>query len=369
MIPFLDLKKQYKMIRSEILESITTVLDGGSFVLGPAVEEFESKFGRFTDSKSVVAMNSGTSALHLGLLAAGVEHGDEVITVPHTFVATVSSILYTGAKPVFVDIDPDSYTMDPDKLEAAITNKTKVIVPVHLYGQPADMGPIMEIARKHNLIVMEDAAQAHGAEYQGKRCGSIGHLAGFSFYPGKNLGAYGEGGALTTNDSNIAKRARMLRDWGQEKKYHHVMVGYNARMEAIQGAVLSVKMKYIDDWTERRREIANRYNNELAEAKKIILPKIYRDRKHVYHIYCVLVQDRENFMKYLLNEGVGSGIHYPFPIHLLEGYSFLGYSAGQFPVAERVASQCVSIPMYPEMTDSMIESVIAAILKYENSDQ
>jgi dTDP-4-amino-4,6-dideoxygalactose transaminase len=366
MIPFLDLKKQYQSIRDEVILSVTEVLDSGAYVLGPAVEKFESEFGAYTQCEFAVAMNSGTSALHMGLLAAGIGPGDEVITVPHTFVATVSSILYTGAKPVFVDIDPHSYTLDPSLLEAAITSRTKAIVPVHLYGQPADMDPIMDIAAKHNLVVMEDAAQAHGAEYKGKRCGSIGHLAGFSFYPGKNLGAYGEGGALTTNDGSIARKSKMLRDWGQEKKYHHVMVGYNARMEGIQGSILSVKMKYIEAWTEARRNIANLYNERLNGLTKVVLPKSFEDRRHVYHIYCVLVEDREKFMKFMADEGVGTGIHYPFPVHLLEGYSFLGYSKGQFPISERVANQCVSIPMYPEMTSEMIDAVVAALWKYEN---
>jgi len=311
MIPFLDLKKQYQSIRDEVILSVTEVLDSGAYVLGPAVEKFESEFGAYTQCEFAVAMNSGTSALHMGLLAAGIGPGDEVITVPHTFVATVSSILYTGAKPVFVDIDPHSYTLDPSLLEAAITSRTKAIVPVHLYGQPA-------------------------------------------------------GGALTTNDGSIARKSKMLRDWGQEKKYHHVMVGYNARMEGIQGSILSVKMKYIEAWTEARRNIANLYNERLNGLTKVVLPKSFEDRRHVYHIYCVLVEDREKFMKFMADEGVGTGIHYPFPVHLLEGYSFLGYSKGQFPVSERVANQCVSIPMYPEMTSEMIDAVVAALWKYEN---
>ncbi len=367
MIPFLDLKQQYQSIKPEIMAAIEKVLDSGQFVLGDEVKQFENEFAAFSQAKHGIGMNSGTSALHLALLACGVGPGDEVITVAHTFVATVAAIRYIGAHPILVDIDPESYTLDPTKLEAAITPKTKAIMPVHLYGQPADMDPILEIAKKHNLFVIEDSAQAHGAEYKGRRCGSMGDMSGFSFYPGKNLGAYGEGGLVTTQSDELAQKLRMLRDWGQEKKYHHVMVGFNARLEGIQGAILRVKLPLLEGWTEARRAVAKRYDAELAGLKHVVLPKAYSDRRHVYHIYAVRVKDRDGFMKFMSDEGVGTAIHYPFAIHTLGGYSDMGFKVGDFPVAEQVASEVVSIPMFPEMTDEMVVAVIAAVKKYDAS--
>ena len=367
MIPFLDLKTQYRAIRSEILEAVTATLDSGTFVLGPEVAAFEEAFAPYAGSSHAVGVNSGTAALQLALVAAGIGPGDEVITVPHTFVATVAAILYLGARPVLVDVDPASYTLDPSCLEAAIGPRTKAIIPVHLYGQPADMDPIMEIARRRGLIVVEDAAQAHGAEYKGRRCGGIGDLAAFSFYPGKNLGAYGEGGAVTTNREDFARTLRMLRDWGQETKYEHKLLGYNARLESIQASVLRVKMRHIDRWTAARRSIAERYDAGFAGLRHVLPPAIDPDRRHVFHIYAVRVRDRQRFMTFLGGEGVGTAIHYPFPVHTLEGYRTLGYHAGDFPVAERVASEVVSLPMFPEMTDGMVDAVIAAVRKYDAS--
>lgn len=367
MIPFLDLKTQYRSIRAEILDAVTATLDSGSYILGPEVKAFEESFAAYCQAKHSIGVNSGTAALQLALEAAGVKAGDEVITVAHTFVATVAAIMYLGARPVLVDIDADSYTLDPTKLEAAITERTKAIMPVHLYGQPADMDPILEIARRHRLIVVEDAAQAHGAEYKGRRCGSIGDLAGFSFYPGKVLGAYGEGGAITTSSDELARTLRMLRDWGQETKYHHQILGHNARLEALQGAILRVKMKHIDTWTEQRRSIAARYEEHLAGLGTVKIPRTYPDRRHVFHIYAVRVRDRDGFMEFLANEGVGTAIHYPFAVHTLEGYRSLGYAMGDFPVAEQVAAEVVSIPMFPEMTDEMVRDVITAVRKYDAS--
>jgi dTDP-4-amino-4,6-dideoxygalactose transaminase len=361
MVPFLDLKTQYLQIREEILAAVTKVLDSTQFVLGSEVKALEEEYAAYVGAKAGIGVNSGTSALHLALLAGGVKPGDEVITVPHTFVATVAAIRYIGAKVVFVDIDPDSYTLDPGSLEAAIGPKTKAIMPVHLYGQPADMDPILEAAKRHGVLVVEDAAQAHGAKYKGRGCGSMGDLAGFSFYPGKNMGAYGEGGMVTTSNADYARTIRMLRDWGQEKKYHHDILGFNARMEGIQGAVLRVKLKYLEQWTENRRRVARQYDESLADAGHIVLPKNYADRRHVYHIYAVRVKDREGFMKHLADKGVQSAIHYPFAVHTLKGYADLGYVAGDFPVAERVASEVVSLPMYPEMTPEMVQTVIAAV--------
>lgn len=361
MVPFLDLKTQYLEIKPEILRAIEQVLDRTQFVLGSEVKAFEEEFAAYCGVKHGIGVNSGTSALHLALLAAGIGPGDEVITVPLTFVATVAAIVYTGAKPVLVDIHPDSCTMDPAKIEAAITPRTKAILPVHLYGQPADMDPILAIARRRHLLVIEDMAQAHGAEYKGRRCGSIGDLAGVSFYPGKNLGAYGEGGMALTPQDEFARTVRMLRDWGQEKKYQHVLKGFNARMEGIQGAVLRVKLKYLESWIKLRRAHARQYDQGLADSPEVVLPKTYPERRHVYHIYAVRVKRRDDFIKFLGERGIQTGIHYPFAIHQLPAYADLGNKPGDFPVAEQVAAEVVSLPMYPELTDEMIAEVVAAV--------
>lgn len=361
MVPFLDLKTQYLAIKPDIMKAIESVLDSTQFVLGPEVQAFEEEFAAYCGVKHALGVNSGTSALHLALLAAGVGPGHEVITVPHTFVATVAAIGYTGARPVLVDIDPDSYTMDPARLEAAITPRTRAIMPVHLYGQPADMDPILGIARSRGLTVIEDTAQGHGALYKGRRCGSMGDLAGVSFYPGKNLGAYGEGGAVLTNNDAYARTIRMLRDWGQEKKYQHVLKGFNARMEGIQGAVLRVKLKHLEAWTESRRAHAAHYQRLLADCHGIILPQAYPDRRHVYHIYAVRVKRRDAFMKFLLDRGIHTGIHYPFAVHMLPAYADLGKKRGDFPEAEKAADEVVSLPMYPEMTKKMVAEVTAAV--------
>src|SRR6202008_2312423 len=285
-VPYLDLKKQYQSIKPEIDAAIARVLDSCQFVLGSEVAAFERDFATYSGTTECIALNSGTSALHLALLAAGVGAGDEVITVPFTFVASVAAVLYAGAKPVLVDIDPRSFTIDPSAIEAAITPRTKAILPVHLYGQPADMDPIMEAARRHNLVVIEDAAQAHGAKYKGRAVGSIGDMACFSFYPGKNLGAYGEGGAVTTSNAEYARTVRMLRDWGQDRKYHHVLRGFNYRMEGFQGAILRVKLRHLDSWTEARRTIVSKYNQLLADSG-MELPTQMPWARHVYHVYTV----------------------------------------------------------------------------------
>lgn len=360
-VPFLDLGTQYRGIKAEIMSAIERTLDSTQFVLGPEVRAFEDDFARFSGAAHCVGVNNGTSALQLALLAVGVKPGDEVITVPHTFVATVAAIGYVGAAPVFVDIDPESYTMDPRQIEAAITPRTRAIMPVHLYGLPADMDAIMAIAKRHGVPVIEDAAQAHGAEFRGRRCGSIGDAAGFSFYPGKNLGAYGEGGAVTTNAESVLRTVRMLRDWGQEQKYHHVMKGFNARLEGLQGAVLRVKLQYLELWTEARRAHAGAYDQGLAELDRVHLPRTYPERRHVYHIYAVRVADRDGFMRYLAKHGVHTGIHYPVPVHLLQAHSDLGYRPGAFPVAERVAAEVVSLPMFPEMTSEQVERVVEVV--------
>jgi len=362
-VPFVDLKQQYLSIKDEVLPAVAKVFESTQFALGKEVAAFEEEFAAFCGVEHAVGVNSGTSALHLALLAAGVGPGDEVITVPFTFVATVAAIEYTGATPVFVDIDPVTYTMDPAQIEAAMTPRTKAILPVHLYGHPADMDPILETARRHGLTVIEDAAQAHGAEYQGRRCGSMGDLACFSFYPGKNLGAYGEGGLVTTNQPEFARKMRMLRDWGAEKKYQHVLKGFNYRMEGVQGAILRIKLRYLEAWTEARRAHAAVYSEILAETG-LVLPTEIAGNRHVYHIYPVLTAQRQEFMASLNAQGVQTGIHYPIPVHLLPAYADLNYSAGEFPVSESVAEQEVSLPMFPELSAAQIEAVMQAAMEF-----
>ncbi|MFN8478685.1 MAG: DegT/DnrJ/EryC1/StrS family aminotransferase [Kouleothrix sp.] len=367
MIPFVDLKAQYQSIKDEVNAAVLSVLESSQFVLGSSVAAFEEQFAAYTETHYAMGVNTGTSALHLALLAAGVGRGDEVITTPFTFIATVSAIDYTGAKPVFVDINPASFTIDPAGIEAAITPRTKAILPVHLYGQPADMDPILAIARKHNLIVIEDAAQAHGAEYHGRRVGSIGDLGCFSFYPGKNLGAYGEGGAVTTNNPEFARRVRVLRDWGAERRYYHDLKGFNYRLEGIQGAVLGVKMRYIEAWTEARRRHAARYDEQLASTA-VALPNACENRRHVYHIYAVRHAQRDALQSYLHDCGVSTGIHYPIPVHLQRAFAELGHTAGDFPHAEQAANEVLSLPMYPELQPQQQDVVIAALRNWPSNN-
>jgi dTDP-4-amino-4,6-dideoxygalactose transaminase len=360
-VPFVDLKSQYHGIKAEIDTAVISLLESTQFVLGGAVAAFEKDFAKYCACDQAIAVNSGTSALHLALLAAGVGPGDEVITVSMTFVATVAAVHYTGARPVLVDIDPATYTMDPAKIEAAITPRTKVILPVHLYGQCADMDPILEIARKHNLVVIEDACQAHGAEYKGRRAGSMGRMGCFSFYPGKNLGAYGEGGAVTTSNPEDNRFIRMMRDWGAEVKYQHVLKGYNYRMEGIQGAILRVKLPHLEAWTEARRAHGMRYNELLADSP-VVPPQVAAERRHVFHVYAVRTPRREALMQELQAKGIASGIHYPIPVHLLPAYADLEYKQGDLPETEKLAAEELSLPMFPEMTEAQIQEVVAAIL-------
>ena len=360
MVPFVDLKSQYHGIREEINAAVLGALESGQFVLGKDVVAFEEEFSAYSGAAYGMGVNSGTSALHLALLAAGVGPGDEVITVPFTFVATVAAIVYTGATPVFVDIDPSTYTMDVTQIESAITAKTKAILPVHLYGQPADMDPILEIAKRHGLVVIEDAAQAHGAEYKGRRVGSIGDLGCFSFYPGKNLGAYGEGGMVVTSNPEYARTIRMLRDWGAERKYEHVLKGYNYRLEGIQGAILRVKLRYLEAWTEARRANARLYMKLLADSD-LAMPQEARNTRHVFHVFAVLAEDRNALQQRLQADGIQTGIHYPIPVHLLPAYADLGYKQGQFPHSEYAANHELSLPMYPELTMAQIENVVEGV--------
>lgn len=367
-VPFLDLKQQYLGIKEEVLRAVSGVFESTQFVLGKEVAAFEEEFAAYCNVRYSIGVNNGTSALHLALLAGGVGPGDEVITVPLTFVATTAAIVYTGARPVFIDVNPVTYTMDPRRLEAAITPKTKAILPVHLYGQAADMDAISAIARRHNLLLIEDAAQAHGAEYEGRRCGSIGDLGCFSFYPGKNLGAYGEAGMVITNNPEFARKIRMLRDWGAEKKYEHLLKGFNYRMEGVQAAILRIKLRCLEEWTEARRLHAASYSR-ILEGSGLVLPFEMPGNRHVYHVYPILSVERQGLIESLASRGIQAGIHYPSSVHLLPAYSDLGYKVGDFPISERVASQEVSLPMFPELTNEQVWEVSRAVLEFQSTYQ
>jgi dTDP-4-amino-4,6-dideoxygalactose transaminase len=362
LIPFLDLKAQYQQIKPEIDAAVLQAIESMQLVLGPEVAAFEESFASYCGVKHCVAVNSGTSALHLALLAAGIGPGDEVITVSLTFVATTAAVLYTGATPVFIDVDPVTWTMDPGLIEAAITPRTKAILPVHLHGLMADMDPIMAVARHHKLVVIEDAAQAHGAEYKGRRAGAIGDLGCFSFYPGKNLGAYGEGGAVVTDQGEFARRISLLRDWGQEAKYDHILPGYNYRMDGIQGAVLNVKMNYIEAWTEARRAVAS-YYDRLLEKFPCSRPAPPPHSRHVYHVYAVGLAQREEARRVMQAAAIGIGIHYPVPVHLQRAYANLGYAAGDLPITELLTNQFLSLPIYAELQPEQVSEVVQKLKK------
>lgn len=362
----MDLKAQYASIKQEVDAAIQGVLENCQFTLGREVTAFENEFASYCGCAHGIGVNNGTSALHLALLAADIGAGDEVITVPFTFVASVAAIYYTGAKPVFVDIDPATYTIDVNAIEAAITPRTKAILPVHLYGQPADMDPIRRVANKHGLVIVEDAAQAHGAEYNGRRVGGLGDLGCFSFYPGKNLGAYGEGGMVVTSNDEFARKVRMLRDWGGEKKYQHVLKGYNMRLETLQAAVLRVKLRHLEAWTEGRRAAAARYNASFAKTA-VAVPIAPANVRHVYHIYATRSPCRETWHAKLQARGIATGIHYPTPVHLLPAYADLGYEAGAFPNAEQASNEVLSLPMYPELTSQMQAEVAEAVIALQSS--
>jgi dTDP-4-amino-4,6-dideoxygalactose transaminase len=361
MIPFLDIKAHYASIKGEIDAAVLGVLASGQYVLGDEVVRFEQEFADYCNVKHAIAVNTGTSALHLALLAAGIGPGDEVITVPFTFVATVSAICYTGARPVFVDVEPVTLTMDPAEIEAKITSRTRAIVPVHLYGQMADMDAIKAIADHYRIPIIEDACQAHGAQYKGDRAGSIGISGCFSFYPGKNLGACGEGGIVVTSSDDQAGTIRMLRDWGQEQRYHHLLKGFNYRMDAIQGAILRVKLRHLEVWTEARRAHARRYSSLLAGSADLMTPVEAADRRHVYHVYAIRSRDRDGLQRALSAEGIQSGLHYPIPVHLQKAHADLGYQAGDFPISEAAAREVLSLPIYPEMPAWHLDQVVAAL--------
>ncbi len=360
-VPYLDLGAQYRAIKSDIDAAVIGALESTQFILGPEVAAFEREFAGWCGASECVAVNSGTSALHLALLAYGIGPGDEVITVPFTFVATIAAIEYAGATPVLVDVEPRHLTMDPAKIEAAITTRTKAIMPVHLFGHPADMTPILAIARRHGLRVIEDAAQAHGASYQGRTCGSLGDAACFSFYPGKNLGAYGEGGALVTGDADVARTTRLLRSWGEERRYEHLLKGFNYRMDGIQGAILRVKLRHLDAWTEARRARAAEYRAALA-GTDVRVPEERVGDRHVYHVFAVRLAGRDEARARLDAAGVQTGVHYPIPVHLQPAYRNLGGRPGDFPVAEQAADEVLSLPIYPELTSEQV-SYVAGVLR------
>ena len=354
-VPFLDLKRQYAPLREEINAEIQWVLDNTAFILGPKAKAFEERFATLHNAKHCIAANSGTSAIHLALLAHGVGPGDEVVVPAMTFIATAWPVSYCGATPVFCDVRQDTGTLDPACLERAITPRTKAVLPVHLYGQPCDLAEIGDICKSRDLVMIEDCAQAHAAEYQGRRVGTFGAAGCFSFYPGKNLGAYGEGGAVVTNDDALAQTMRILRDQGQSQRYHHDMVGYNYRMEGIQAAVLGVKLKYIEEWNEQRRNAVRCYREGL---KGVTLPGQEKDRLHSCHLFVVRHKDRDRLLQEFKEKGIDCGLHYPRPLHLQQAYAGLGHAKGDFPQAEGWADQCLSLPLFPEITEAEISHVV-----------
>ncbi len=362
-IEFVDLQKQYQTYKPEFDEAIHAVLNKSNYILGEEVEKFEKDFATYCETKHCIGVASGTDALFLILKALEIGHGDEVITVSNTFIASALTISMAGATPVFVEMDEKTYNIDPQAIEAKITAKTKAIMPVHLYGQPAAMEELQAIAKKHNLYIVEDACQGHGSRYKGKRVGGIGNAAAFSFYPGKNLGAYGDGGAITTNDDDLAFKMRMLRNYGQKVKYHHLMKGFNSRLDTIQAAVLNVKLKYLDQWNSRRREIAQKYT-ELLSPLGIKTPFVSPDCEHIFHIYLIQVEKRDELMKYLGTQGITALIHYPVPIHMQEAYKELGYKKGDFPKTETYSEKILSLPMFAELTDEEVEYICSKIKEF-----
>ena len=363
-IPLVDLYAQYQAIKPDIDAALQRVIDNSSYILGPEVIAFEKNFAAFCGVNHAVGTDSGTAALHLALLLLEVGPGDEVITTTHTFVATAEVISLTGARPVFVEIDPRTYNLDPEKVKAAITPRTKVLMPVHLYGQTAEMDPLLELAKQHNLRVIEDAAQAHGAMYRGKPAGSLGDIGCFSFYPGKNLGAYGDGGMLVTNDAELADRARMLRNHGRREKYEHLLVGYGYRLDALQAAILDVKLSHLKKWNDQRRAHAE-YYTKLLSGLDVVTPFEPAHMYGVYHLYVIATAKRDALLQHLKTYGIEAGIHYPIPLHLQPVYRNLGYHSGDFPHAERAANQVLSLPMYPELTNDQIEYIVDKVREYQ----
>ncbi|MEO0202495.1 MAG: DegT/DnrJ/EryC1/StrS family aminotransferase [candidate division WOR-3 bacterium] len=362
-VPFLDLKRQAKFLKHEILKEIENVIDSCEFSLGFAVEKFEKNFANYLNVNHVIALNNGTSALHLAMRSLDINEDYEVILPSLTFIATAWCVSYVGAKPVFADVDEETWQISPEDVKRKITKRTKAIIGVHLYGQPFDINKLIQISKEYDLYLIEDCAQAHGAEYYNKKVGTFGIVNTFSFYPTKNLGSYGEAGAISTNYEDIANRIKILRNQGQEKKYEHIEIGYNMRMEGFQGAVLNVKLKYLDKWNERRIEIANKYLNSIKNPK-ITFQKLVEGSKGVYHLFVIKVKDRDKFISHLEKFKVGYALHYPKPVHLQKAYRFLNYSQGSLPVTEELARTTVSIPIFPELTDEEVEYVIKVINEY-----
>jgi len=362
-VPFFDLREQYRSIRDEVNTNVQQVMDSSRFILGENVNSFEKEFASFCGTGHAVGVANGTDALRLALLACGIGKGNEVISIPNTFIATTEAISQTGAKIVFVDVNSSTYDIDVSQIEGAINEKTRAIVPVHLFGQPADMDPIMGVAREYNLKVIEDACQAHGSEYKGKgkKTGSIGDAACFSFYPSKNLGAFGDGGMVVTGDEEVAQRIRMFRDHGQTTKYEHLVEGTNSRLDEIQAAILRVKLKRLDEWNKLRRKNASIYDELLKDVDEVVTPSEAEHAKHVYHLYVIRTRRRHELQEWLKSKGIGTGLHYPIPLHLQKTYEYLGYKEGDFPVAEESAKQILSLPMFPELTGEEIETVASEI--------
>lgn len=359
-IIFVDLRRQYLSIKEEIDKEILSSIGRSDFILGESLEKFESEFAKFCDSKYCVGLDSGTSALKLALMSLDIKKGDEVITVPNTYISTALAASYLGAKPVFVDINPDSYNIDTSKIESKITKKTKAIIPVHLYGQCADMAPIAEIAKKYDLKIVEDACQAHGSLYDGKKSGSLGDIGCFSFYPSKNLGAYGDAGCITTNNEELAQKIKMLRNYGQKIRYYHILKGFNNRLDSMQAAILRVKLKYLDKWTDMRRKNAMRYT-EKFKGVDVITPVEYKHNRHVYHLYVIRVKNRPKLMDYLNSKGIQTGYHYPVPVHLQQAYSDLGHKEGDFPITEKYCKEILSLPMFAELKEEEIDYIVKCI--------
>lgn len=367
-IPFLDLRGQYRQIKDQMQAALEETMERGDFILGKEEAVFEAEFGKYCNRKFCAGVNSGTDALFLGLLSLNIVAQDEVIVPAFTYIATSLAVTYTGAKPVFVDIDEKTYNIDVNKVEKAITKKTKAIIPVHLYGQPADMKPLLDMARKYNLKVIEDTAQAHGAQYRVSAdkwqiTGSMGDIGCFSFYPTKNLGAFGDGGAVVTDEEQVYKKLLMLRDYGRKSRYEHVTLGYNSRLDTLQAAILRLKLRHLDEWNSLRQQNAKIYTDRLKDIKGLSLPYTADYAKHVYHIYAVRVKDRDRVIKELTQADIGVLVHYPIPLHLQEVYQGLGYKAGDFPIAERVSAEILSLPMYPHLQENQIEFVAEALKK------
>jgi len=366
-VPFLSFSPQNQAIRSQIIEAVTKVFDSQWYVLGEAVKQFEAEYAAYSQTQFCIGVANGLDALHLSLVALGIGEGDEVIVPSNTYIATWLAVSFVGATPVPVEPDPTTYNLDPKLIEAAVTPRTKAIMPVHLYGQTCEMDDIMRIAQQHNLYVIEDNAQSQGATYNGKAAGSFGHANGTSFYPGKNLGALGDAGAITTDDADLAYKLATLRNYGSQRKYYNEVIGHNSRLDEMQAAVLSVKLPFLDEWTAQRKQIAEWYHQQLAGTPDLILPVTAPGASHVYHLYVVRTTRRDALQQHLTEQGVGTLIHYPVPPHLQQAYQFLGFSAGQFPLAEEIANTCLSLPMWPGMTEPHVATVVQAIRAFHSS--